>query len=361
MNHSDRRISVLLALITAVALIPAAIASSIGGATGTATADGKALIASNGDNGYQFNARLVVRDPDDGYKYVGNIIVAPEGTPPSPWTNMVTRGLNEAGFAYSWTYVSPQRDEPSFANAWGVTFEQFGRMILSQAANVEEAIALVEEYPRAYHGNFIFADADGNMALLEISTESYEVIMHDQDGVAYRANHWLHPNMQELRDPPPDMSDSGWRQSRLEELFEANRGNITEQTLMRIFSDTHGALEHGWSIESHRCDPETDVCRSGTTSSDVMSPSDLTFWWSWGWGSGMQPRFPEQKNLHDRSWGVYVPFYLPAMEPGEYATTESRLTPLAIRYIMDHFGISTPTMEIGPIEGQTDETWERTR
>ena len=361
MNKKSGLPAISIVSIVATCISSLAFASSFGGATGSATVDNKALIASNGDNEYQYNAALLVVDPNDGYKYIGNQIVGPEGGSRSPWTDMITRGLNEEGLAYTWTYVAPDNIEPDSGEAFGITFEQFGRMVLSQAATVEEAIELVDEYPRAYHGNFLFADASGTMAMLEISTKSYEVIFQGDDGTIGRANSWLSPEMQRLSEASDDMSDSGCRQNRWDELLEANSGSITEQTMMRMASDYEGALEHGWSIESHRCDPETTVCRSASTSSEVISPSDGTFWWNWGWGSGRQPRFPEQQGIHDRSWGVYVPFKLSALKPGEYVTKDSRLTPLAIRYIMNHFEISTPTMEIDSIKGQSEETWVRTQ
>jgi len=333
--------------------------SSMGGATGSATRDGKPLLASNGDNPWATRTRLLVVEPEGGYRFIGTQIVSPpEGR--SPWSDMITRGMNERGLAYSWTYVAP-RSEPDSRTAEGMTFEEFGRTVLGQAATVEEAIALVAGRPRAFHGNFLFADASGEMALVEISTRTFEVAVRFRDGVAFRSNHWLTPRMQELRAPPDALSDSGWRFARLTELFGANQGGITEQTLMRIFSDTHGAVEHGWSVESHRVPPDGGPSPSGTTSSDVSSPRDLVFWYAYGWGSGMAPRQPEVKGFQNRSWGVYVPFHLPDLEPGEYSTTDGRLTPLAVRYLMASSGLSVPTMELPPALGQSAATWERNR
>ncbi|MEM3702915.1 MAG: hypothetical protein QXX79_00615 [Candidatus Bathyarchaeia archaeon] len=37
------------------------------------------------------------------------------------------------------------------------------------------------------------------------------------------------------------------------------------------------------------------------------------------------------------TWGVFIPFYLPELPPGQYTTELGQLTPLAIQYLYAHF------------------------
>ncbi len=207
---------------------------------------------------------------------------------------------------------------------------------------------------RAFHGNFLFADASGTLALVEISTKTYNVVVKTKNGVAYRSNHWVSPKMVPLAPVPKDNFDvlgTLVRYARLQELFEKNKGRIDLHALMRIFSDTKGKEEFGYSIENHDVSPRGERW-GGSVSSEISQPTKLTFWYAYGWASGMKPEEPKVQMYQDRSWGVYIPFYLPVLEEGEYSTVDGRLTPLAVKYLMTHFGISTPTIKLAPILGQ---------
>ncbi len=167
-------------------------ACTIGGATGSATRDGSPIIFSNSDDPFTTRTRLVVSEPADGYKFIATQIVSPP--PPASFNLMHTRGLNAAGLAYSWASVAPT-SEPTSEQAIGIPYHQFGHLILSQARTVADVIALIERYHRAYHGNFLFADAEGTVALIEISTQTYHVETQITDGAFARTNHWISPQM----------------------------------------------------------------------------------------------------------------------------------------------------------------------
>ncbi len=66
-----------------------------------------------------------------------------------------------------------------------------------------------------------------------------------------------------------------------------------------------------------------------------MDPARLLFWYNYGWPCGQAPEYPEQQKYQERSWGAYLPFFLPLLADGEYVTTDGRLTPLAVRYLAD--------------------------
>ena len=159
---------------------------TIAAATGSATTEGSPLIMSTSDDPFATRTRLMVEHPKGGYRYIATQIVSPP--PMVSWSNMHTRGLNETGLCYTWSYVTPA-DEPTDATAVGVPFYQWGNLVLSQATRIEEVLTLLERYPRAFHGNYLFADASGEICLVEVGTQSLRVTERTRDGTVGRTNH----------------------------------------------------------------------------------------------------------------------------------------------------------------------------
>ncbi len=304
-------------------------ACTIGAASGAATADGSVLVWSNSDDPFTTRTRLVVVEPDDGYRFIATQIISPP--PPVSFNEMHTRGLNSAGFAYTWAYVMPST-EPNDREAIGVPLNQFGRLLLSQAATIDDALALVERYPRAYHGNFLFADARGEIALVEISTKTMHVETRARDGVIARANHWISDVMVPVGSPEFRES-SVHRYQRACDLIGQQQGSISVESLTAITADQEGHDRIGVSICA-RGNPNGDrPFWGGTVSSEIIEPSKGRFWYCYGWPGGPEPESPEQQLYQDRSWGTYLPFDLADLEPGEYVTTDGRITPLAVKYL----------------------------
>ena len=138
---------------------------TIAGATGAATVDGRSVIASNSDDPFTTRTRLVVVEPPDGERFIATQIISPSNGSPVSFDRMHTRGLNAQGFAYTWSAVRPDPEhEPDSESAFGLPFYQFGRLLLSQSRSVEDAIGILESYPRAIHGNYLFGDAKGEVA-----------------------------------------------------------------------------------------------------------------------------------------------------------------------------------------------------
>lgn len=298
---------------------------TIGAATGSATRIGEPIVFSNSDDPFSTRTRLVVVQPDEGYRFIGTQIISP---PPSvSFNEMHTRGLNEAGFAYTWASVMPET-EPNDRTAIGIPLDQFGRLLLSQARTVSDAIDLVERYPRAYHGNYLFADASGEIALVEISTKSMHVETRTIDGVIARSNHWISPEMTPIgRDHISPGESSHHRYQRATTLIEAQQGSIDAESLRAITSDHEGRDTIGYSICAHGNENRW----GGSVSSEIIEPRQGRFWYCYGWPCGSEPESPEHQQYQDRSWGTYLPFDLADLQPGEYVTIDGRLTGLGIR------------------------------
>ena len=301
-------------------------ACTIGAATGSATRTGDPIVFGNSDDPFTTRTRLVVVKPPDGLRFIATQIISP---PPSvSFNEMHTRGLNEAGFAYTWAYVMPER-EPNDREAIGIPLNQLGRLLLSRARSIDDAIELVQAYPRAYHGNFIFADASGEVALVEISTQSMHVETRSTDGLIARANHWISDAMRHIGCDNPAVS-SIHRYRRARTLLKAQRHGIDASSLRAVLADHGGREETGYSICAHGSAEHW----GGTVSSEIIEPRAGRFWYCYGWPCGEQPEAPESQLYQDRSWGIYLPFDLEALEAGEYVTIDGRLTPFAVRQLI---------------------------
>lgn len=303
---------------------------TIAAATGAATRDGRPLLMSTSDDPFETRTRLVVEAPAGGYRFVATQIVSPP--PMVSWTNMHTRGVNEAGLAYTWSYVTPAA-EPTDATAVGIPYYQWGSLVLGRAARIDDALALLERYPRAFHGNFLFADAGGEICLVEVGTESTHVAARTTSGTIGRTNHWTSGVKTSVEEAGLACS-SRHRHDRVDRLLTEAVGGIDVAALIGICRDHAGAdsPEIGYSICAHG-HPSQGAIWFGTVGSEVIDPTARVLWYCYGWPCGRAPDHPERQPFQEFSWGAYLPFALADLEPGEYVTTAGRPTPLALRYL----------------------------
>ena len=308
---------------------------TIAGATGSASADGLSLIASNSDDPFTTRTRLVVVEPPKGFRFIGVQIISQDAGTVASFNHMHTRGLNERGFAYTWASARANPEyEPDSSEAIGVPYNQFGRLLLSEARSVEDAIGILESQPRAIHGNFLFADAVGEIALVEVSTKSLNVESRTGDGWIGRSNHWVSPEMSAISDLPDPGDSTSVRFARITTLMGEGGGRISPDYLATCLGDHTTLEETGWSICAHGHKRRAgSTVRGGTVSSEIMQPSIGVMHYCYGWPCGGSVDYPEEQLYQDRSWGRHIPFRLEDMEPGEYVTVDGRLTPLAVRYL----------------------------
>ena len=145
------------------------------GANGAATKDGNVYLASTSDNPYIEGPRnqVYLTIPKQGYKFVHTPLHIQD--PPGHYFDVGSdRGMNEKGFSWTRAWVVPNEPEaPNKMNAvdW---FLKMG----STVATVDEAIKFVQDNPKGIgdQGNYIFADADGNMAVVEVGYQTVNVV-----------------------------------------------------------------------------------------------------------------------------------------------------------------------------------------
>ena len=305
------------------------------GATGSASFDGNSIIGSTSDDPFTTRTRLVVVSPRNGHKFIATQIVSGDTSKIPDFNNMHTRGLNDKGFAYTWSGAGPNPDiEPISSLAIGIPFYQFGQLLLSEADSVEDGIGLLESYPRAIHGNFLFADSVGEIALIEVSTHSLNIETRITDGWIGRTNHWISERMSKIGQIPQVTDSTEVRFERILTLMNERKSKVDSSFLEACFRDHSTLNDTGWSIcaHGHTRNPNREG-RGGTVSSEIILPSKGVMNYCYGWPCGGNVHYPEDQVYQDRSWGKYLSFDLEKLDAGEYVTVDGRLTPLAICYL----------------------------
>ncbi|WP_101877241.1 carcinine hydrolase/isopenicillin-N N-acyltransferase family protein [Lachnoclostridium edouardi] len=316
------------------------LACTLVGANGGATVTGNAYIASTSDNPYLPGPRkpvYVTIPKDGGYKFVHTpcLIKNEDGTFEDVGSD---RGMNETGFSWTRSWVVP--DEPEDPNKMAAVdwFVKMGSTI----SNVDEAIEFVKNNPKGIgcQGNYIFADGEGNMAVVEVGFQTVTVVGKwdkNHSGLAARANRWESEAMKPLDISATENSvyynTSEYRYTRAAQLVNINSGNITIDTMKDIIGDTNKeadlSMPHLNSINNHGV---TD----GTISAEVCDPANRTFWYTYGWlDSKFNPGDPAVYGANKNSWeGQWIPFIIPALkEEGFYTDWDGNLTEMGERYM----------------------------
>lgn len=316
---------------------PALAACTLIGATGTATIGRRIFLASTSDNPYLEGPRkpVVVTIPKDGgYKFVHTpcLIRVNSGKLVDIGSD---RGMNEKGFSWTRSWVVPKEvEDPNKLDAvdW---FLKMGATV----ETVDEAIQYVKENPKGTgtQGNYLFADINGNMAVVEVGyltvTVAEKFTIND-NGIVARANRWETDTMIPLDDSKRGNSihfdSSEFRYHRAIKLLKENASQIDVEAMKKIISDRtpDPKAPHEKSISNHGLE-------SGTVSTEVYDPQNLTFWYTYGWPDGEVNNvdaaiFGENKN----TWGKWIPFVLSELnEEGYYTDWAGNITPIGARYL----------------------------
>ena len=308
------------------------------GATGSATVDKSAYMASTSDNPYIEGPRkpVLVTIPDNGYKYVSTPCFVKEKD--GSFTNVgADRGMNETGFSWTRSWVVPNEVEDINKTDAVKWFEK----LASTVSSVDEAINFVETTPKGIgcQGNYIFSDAKGNVAIVEVGFKTVTVAQkwnNNDNGYGARANRYETNSMKKI-----DISDkesaiyynsSEYRYNEAMKLLKADDGKISPDILKQIVSNRNmnadDSKPHSDSISNHGS-------ISGTVSAEVYDPSHKIFWYTYGWPDGnVENASEKQYGANVNSWGTWIPFDLNKLnEPGFYTDWNGNITPLGVKYL----------------------------
>lgn len=147
-------------------------------AAGSGTTDGVPITSKNRDqNNMQV---LMLVEPDSGYKFIGMMSAGAVG---------ISQGINEMGLSIGHTWMPvPEYYDPGYAPFI------VNQMVMEQCADVNEAIALIGEVPKAEGATFILSDAsiaafvETVPSVINTPDTLYQIIT---DGAYVHTNHYV--------------------------------------------------------------------------------------------------------------------------------------------------------------------------
>jgi predicted choloylglycine hydrolase len=192
--------------------------------------DSEIVFGRNYDFYYRFkrHSESFLTKPSEGYYSVGNsdIFIGRED------------GVNEKGLAVAMTWVAPKTVKP------GINFILLTRYVLDKCENVREALKTLTGARHVAANNYLLADKEGNMAVVEACAEKVRV-RRPEDGFIVCTNHFVHDEMVDMEDQQERPSDSVLRYTTIYGALEENVERIDIKTAQRILSDhTGGVCSH---------------------------------------------------------------------------------------------------------------------
>jgi predicted choloylglycine hydrolase len=142
-------------------------------------------------------------------------------------------GINEDGLAIGLTAVPGYpHDKP------GVILHLATRWVLDNCSAVEDAVAFMKRIPHFRGNNYLIADKDGAIVLVEGSPEKVKVT-DASDGIAYAANRYQTPEMRKLEDVRFANQTSDLRHNNIEKWYKAKRKGFDELAAQSLLSESY--------------------------------------------------------------------------------------------------------------------------
>jgi predicted choloylglycine hydrolase len=187
------------------------------------------LFGRNYDFYYSFKDHLesYFTRPSEGFSSVGDtdIFVGRED------------GVNEKGLAIAMTAVKPTEVKP------GINFALLTRCVLDKCASVEEAIRVLVSARHVTANNFLVADREGNMAVVEACPNRVKVRKPSEDGgFVVCTNHFNHTDMGDMENLKERPSDSLIRYATIHDKLQLLNGTGGVRDAQKILSDHHGLV-----------------------------------------------------------------------------------------------------------------------
>lgn len=312
------------------------------------------LVGSVSDDPYDIRTRVIVDKQPGGLKYVATELQPISDVGMAERGYVVNeeeraRGVNEAGFGFTWAFAQEEDTTPS---ADGLSSGEFARQVLSNCTSVEEALCLVESAPRAFSGSWFFVDAGGELAQVEIARRTYCVtkrLSAEEGGLAVNVNCFQDLRACQHQSGSMDLDDvpNAGRYNAARARLVGIEGRATLADIALVLSD-HEGIEtavaeppwvfpgQGFSVCNHGTfgddSPTPSRVPFGTVSAEIIDPVSRTLWYCYGWPCGTSPSFRDQL-YQDRSWGRFLPFNVDSLPLGGYTTLYGELTPLAVRHV----------------------------
>ncbi len=185
------------------------------------------------------SSMLLFTDPPGGYASVSMVdlyYLGVEGTQSIPWSKRVTLlaaphatidGMNECGVAIAQNAV-PGRDMSKDPNKPTLLNSQILRLVLDHAKDVDEALALIQQYNVEFAGppgHFHVADASGDSAIVEYLDSGVNIVRVEtpwQVSTNYLLSEEVKPHC--------------WRYEKATQTLNAARGSISQEQAMDVLA-----------------------------------------------------------------------------------------------------------------------------
>lgn len=275
-------------------------------------------VASTSDDQYRVRNQLVCSSA----RPYGYVAVRMADDADRPWGSMLTRGINEAGLAFTYAAVSEAGFEECPPQDWS-------REMLSSAGTVGEALEhFRREAGRVVPGNYLLTDASSAAVAVEIGLEELSVREMAGDFLVC-ANTW--------RDLATGVAD--WASATSDGRVASGISHLTAVSTdgaRSLFDLTrlHGSPP-GLGGSDDRAEYGATICNhgrtAGTISAEIMEPAARRIWWTHGWPCGRRKGHEE---IERRPWGRYAAFDVAAVIArelgGDLTTLDGDLTALGV-------------------------------
>ncbi|MFQ6087923.1 MAG: C45 family autoproteolytic acyltransferase/hydrolase [Candidatus Methanofastidiosia archaeon] len=173
--------------------------------------------------------------PDDGYFSIGHtdVFIGRED------------GVNEKGLAIGMTEVDSEGNKP------GISFVLALRCVLDKCSNVKEGVKILSDACHTSTFNFLLADREGSMAVVEASPERVRVRRPEEaDRFLVTTNHFVHPEMLKMENVKERCWDSIPRYKTIYNTLRQQDGKIDIRSAQKILSNHSGYVcSHQKSIQ----------------------------------------------------------------------------------------------------------------
>ncbi len=228
-------------------------------ATGSATADGRPILAKNRDyRPEHLSLQVVIAvTPQGGHRYVCS------GSAGSP--GVFCAGISQVGLVVADTHVCSTDLGP------GLPDYALMMHILEEHDSVSSALDYLRSVPRMGRNNLILADAQGHLAVFECGHRGCG-LLETYDGVLVNTNHFVSPEMRNCFvevEPPRARGRSFRRYERVTGALNDAWGRVDIPFTRRLMAT------HDGSLASICCHPDADSDLS-TISTSIFLPVQRT-------------------------------------------------------------------------------------
>ncbi len=319
--------------------------ANIGLASVDASGERQWLLGSVSDDPYDFRTAVVV-DRDGPLAYVATELRSAGTDEMADRGYVVTegeraRGVNEAGVALTWAFVNERREG---ARDSGLTSGAFSRHVLSRCGSVADVLAFIDEAERDFSGAWLFADATGAFAQVEVGRAGYCVVQNrspEKGAFAVNVNCYQSEAMRSYEQSSGSLDDlQAPNRARRDAAVScvASLADATIDALAAALANHEGREvpgaggswvfpSQGFSIcnHGHFSSGGNGGPAFGTVSAEIVDPVTRTLWYCYGWPCGELSTAPDQP-FQDRSWGRFLPFALDRLPAGDMTTLTGDLT-----------------------------------